>query len=200
MGSNTCTLGIYYHMQIKTFYFNPLRACTYIVAPDANDNDNGQPRPCVVVDATMYELSEEQRFAQYISDQNLRPIALLITHAHPDHICGINFLQRTYQLQHIIFPAEGRLHITELPNTNISVLHTPGHKEDSVCYLISSRHLFTGDTLFQNAVGRTDLQGGSPADLEKSIAQLLNMDENVQVFPGHGYPTTIGAEKRHHII
>jgi glyoxylase-like metal-dependent hydrolase (beta-lactamase superfamily II) len=73
-------------MNIETFYFNPYRECTYVLV-----NDHKQ---AVIIDAGMYETREQQRFAQYIQSHQLTPVALLITHAHPDHICGQEFIEK----------------------------------------------------------------------------------------------------------
>ncbi|MDX9870987.1 MAG: MBL fold metallo-hydrolase [Clostridia bacterium] len=76
-----------------------------------------------------------------------------------------------------------------------TVLHTPGHSRGGIC-LVSGKACFSGDTLFQYSIGRTDLPGGSYPELISSITdKLLALDENTTVFPGHGGKTTIGAEK-----
>lgn len=172
---------------LHTFYFNPYRECTYVLS-----NEAGQ---AVIIDAGMYEEREQQRFAAYIAQHNLQPVALLITHAHPDHVCGIEFLQQTYNLTPIIQPNEG---VLALPATDwhIEVIATPGHKEDAVCYYLpNDKILFTGDTLFQESIGRTDLSGGDMATLIRSLNKLVLLPEDTQVYPGHGYPTTIAHEK-----
>ena len=172
---------------LHTFYFNPYRECTYVLS-----NEAGQ---AVIIDAGMYEEREQQRFAAYIAQHNLQPVALLITHAHPDHVCGIEFLQQTYNLTPIIQPNEG---VLALPATDwhIEVIATPGHKEDAVCYYLpNDKILFTGDTLFQESIGRTDLPGGDMATLIRSLNKLVLLPEDTQVYPGHGYPTTITHEK-----
>lgn len=174
-------------MTLKTFYFNPYRECTYVLA-----DDNGK---AIIIDAGMYDEREQQRFADYITKQHLHPIALLITHAHPDHVCGIEFIQQTYNLTPIIQPQEG---ILALPHTDwhIEVIATPGHKEDCVCYYLpKEKILFTGDTLFQESIGRTDLPGGDMGTLIRSLKKLVILPEETQVYPGHGYPTTIAHEK-----
>ena len=172
-------------MNIETFYFNPYRECTYVLV-----NDHQQ---AVIIDAGMYEMREQQRFDQYIQSHHLTPVALLITHAHPDHICGQEYLERTYGLSATIQPAEGRLPIEGF---DIQVISTPGHKEDCVCYhLPAEKMLFTGDTLFQESIGRTDLPGGDMATLIQSLKKLVLLPEDTQVYPGHGYPTTIAHEK-----
>lgn len=176
-------------MNLKTFYFNPYRECTYVLS--------NEHRKAIIIDAGMYEENEQKRFAEYISKQHLEPIALLITHAHPDHICGIEYLQHQYGLQAIIQPAEGQLNIAGL-DTPINVISTPGHKEDAVCYYLpQEKMLFTGDTLFQESIGRTDLPGGDMRTLIISLQKLVILPDDTQVYPGHGYPTNIDHEKKY---
>lgn len=82
-------------------------------------------------------------------------------------------------------------------NMQIKVIHTPGHTEGGVCYLIDDK-LFSGDTLFRESVGRTDLFGGSFEKLSDSIKnKLFKLNENITVYPGHGPITTIGHEKKY---
>lgn len=136
-------------MQTKVFYFNPYRECTYVLW-DAD-------RHAVIIDAGMLDEREQRRFRDFIESEQLSPVALLITHAHPDHVCGLEWLQETYHLSPVIYPAEG---VLDLPSfaERIEVLRTLGHKEDCVCYFMpSEKMLFSGDTLFQESIGRTDL-------------------------------------------
>lgn len=172
-------------MTIKTFYFNPYRECTYVLS-DAEHH-------AIVIDAGMYEEREQQRFAEYIQKEQLTVEVLLITHAHPDHVCGVEFIEKTFNVKAIIQPAEGTL---DIPYFNIKVIATPGHKEDAVCYyLANEKMLFTGDTLFQESIGRTDLPGGDMGTLIHSLKKLVVLPEDTQVYPGHGYPTNIAHEK-----
>ena len=175
-------------MILKTFYFNPYRECAYVLS-----NEAGQ---AVIIDAGMYEEREQQRFAEYITQQNLEPIALLITHAHPDHVCGIDYLQQTYKLTAIIQPQEGKLALPQA-DWHIEVIATPGHKEDCVCYhLPDEKVLFTGDTLFQESIGRTDLPGGDYATLVTALTKkVMTLPDATVVYPGHGPTTTIEKEK-----
>ena len=194
-------------MTIKTFYFNPYRECTYVA-------DNGQGQ-CFVVDPGMYGEGEEQRMADYLRKNSLQPVALLITHAHPDHICGLDFFRQHYPslpvfgtnyehgLREYLFDNSGSntsednvFTRNNLPSPQ--VIRTPGHKEDSVCfYFERDKMLFTGDTLFQESVGRTDLEGGDTGLLLQSLHRLMELPEDTVVYPGHAYPTTIAHEKEY---
>ena len=84
----------------------------------------------------------------------------------------------------------------------IKVLHTPGHPPGSVCYL-ADKKLITGDTLFVENIGRTDLPGGSARIMAQSLKRLKKLDEKIEVYPGHDYGSmkhsTIGHEKRHNV-
>ena len=172
-------------MQVQTFYLNPYRECTYLLINDA--------RQAIIIDAGMSNESEQSRFSQYVAQHQLQIVGLLITHTHPDHICGLEYIENTYQLSAIIQPAVGLL---TLPGFTLEVLSTPGHKEDAVCYYFSTeKMLFTGDTLFQESIGRTDLPGGDMATLIRSLSQLVVLPEDTVVYPGHGYMTSIGHEK-----
>lgn len=88
----------------------------------------------------------------------------------------------------------------ELGGVTVTVDHTPGHTRGSVCFRVANgleRMTFTGDTLFKQSIGRTDLDGGSGRDLYTSIVEkLLVLDDATVVLPGHGPKTTIGAERR----
>lgn len=88
-----------------------------------------------------------------------------------------------------------RLYLADLP---IRVLHVPGHTKGSVAYEIGDA-LFTGDTLFCRGFGRTDLPGGSMAEEMKSVKRLLRLEKDYMVFPGHGDPTTLKAEREYYL-
>lgn len=195
---NTHTL-----MQIKSFCFNPYSQCTYLVY----ERDQA-----LLIDAGMYSDTEQERLRAFLSAMHLRPVGVLITHTHPDHVCGLRQLCRDYPLQPVIFPAEGALDLPE--PFRIRAIRTPGHKEDCVCYLLENTVslvderpfaddsesyppiLFSGDTLFRESVGRTDLQGGDMFLLQQSLQRLCDLPDNTFVLPGHGAPTTIGHERR----
>ncbi|MBQ7151466.1 MAG: MBL fold metallo-hydrolase [Synergistaceae bacterium] len=89
--------------------------------------------------------------------------------------------------------------IIDFPGYKIKVLETPGHTEGSVCFLITDRDghniLISGDTLFAQSVGRTDLEGGDSLKLENSLRRLAEFNDGLHVLPGHGPDTSIGEER-----
>jgi len=102
------------------------------------------------------------------------------------------------ELQHIDrYLKDGE--IVKFGSYEVAVIHTPGHTKGGVCYLVNDNvggKIFTGDTLFYESVGRTDLPGGSFAQIKSSIEQrLFTLDESIKVYPGHGILSTIGHEK-----
>ncbi|MBS0627933.1 MAG: MBL fold metallo-hydrolase, partial [Verrucomicrobia bacterium] len=85
--------------------------------------------------------------------------------------------------------------IFNIGNLEIQVIFTPGHSPGCLClYLQSERTLFSGDTLFQGTMGRIDFPSSNPEDMWRSLQKLSNLPSSVKVFPGHGNPTSIGAE------
>ena len=81
-------------------------------------------------------------------------------------------------------------------NLELKFIHTPGHTVGGMCILVDDKVLFSGDTLFQQSIGRTDLPGGNYEQLINSIREkLLILPDNVEVYPGHGGKTTIGQER-----
>ncbi len=79
---------------------------------------------------------------------------------------------------------------------NISIIPTPGHTAGSVCFQLNGDHLFTGDLLFKNAIGRTDLYSGDSSQMQNSLEMIMSeFDDATMVFPGHGDNSTIGAER-----
>ena len=149
--------------------------------------------------------------------------AILITHAHFDHIASAQTLKRVLKAKIYLHKADLKLlplsrivaatygiewtdpeidislsndEVLELDDLIIKVLHTPGHTPGSVCFLINDSMLFTGDTLFKGGIGRTDFPGGDWNSMISSLRRLSKLPDNIIVYPGHGESTTLGAEKK----
>ena len=150
---------------------------------------------------------------------------ILLTHGHFDHILGLNDFKKALNSKAVInqndlvisdnvneftrlfnqpdtIPPVYEKFVKDgdelaVGNLKIKVLATPGHTEGGVCYIIDDK-MFSGDTLFRESVGRTDLFGGDFAKLKDSIKnKVLKLNDNITVYPGHGPTTTIKHEKKY---
>ena len=185
---------------------------------------NEETKDTVMVDPGAYPAKVKNA----VKEQGLKLKAVLLTHAHFDHIMGLNSLKKTLNAPAVIckddlaisdnvneftrlfgvpdivpptyekFVKDGD--VLDVGDMQIKVIQTPGHTEGGVCYLIGE-NLFSGDTLFKQSVGRTDLFGGNLEKIRHSVKEVLfKLDENIKVFPGHGPITTIAYEKKYNEI
>jgi hydroxyacylglutathione hydrolase len=204
-------------IRIKVFVFNPFQENTYLLHDETGE--------CVIIDPGCYSADEELELAQYIKDEKLKPVALINTHTHIDHILGNNFIYKTYGLKPVVHKA-GEVFLETAPehgsmfglnvskmvmpekyleenqvfkfgNSGFDVLYTPGHVDGSVCLVNhENRFVISGDVLFSGSIGRTDLPTGDFDLLAKSIREkLYTLPDDFVVHPGHGPATTIGEEK-----
>jgi glyoxylase-like metal-dependent hydrolase (beta-lactamase superfamily II) len=205
-------------LKVKSFTFSPVQENTYVVYNEEN--------ACCIIDPGCYFASEEQELENFITKNNLKPIYLLNTHCHLDHIFGNKFISKKFglilhlhQLEKQVLefgPASGMMYqlpfenydgelkfikegeVIKVGEDELKILFTPGHSPGHICfYSEKDQFLIGGDVLFNGSIGRTDLPGGSFEVLEKSIrTELYTLPGEVIVYPGHGEETTIGYEKK----
>lgn len=204
-------------MQIARFTFNSFMENTYVLFDDTAE--------CVIIDPGCFDAEEQKELAEFIHTKGLKPVKLLLTHCHIDHVLGNNFVFDRYGLRPHIHSADEfllravsataaafGLSVPPSPepeaslsdggtlkfgSTVLELIHTPGHSPGSICfYHRTSGNLIGGDVLFEASIGRTDLPGGDYDTLMRSIIhRLFLLPDATVVHPGHGDPTSIGFEK-----
>lgn len=205
-------------MNIKIFTFNQFFENTFIISDSTNE--------CIIIDPGCYDKNEKQILQDYILSNNLVPTRLINTHCHIDHILGNNFVSKTWDLELEIhqkdidllknskniadlygfvnyekspitnkFLVEGD--IIEFGKSNLEVLFTPGHAPGHISlYSKNENFIISGDVLFNNSIGRTDLPGGNYNTLIDTIkSKFLCLDDSTVVYCGHGPSTTVGKER-----
>ncbi len=204
-------------IKVAFFTFNPVQENTYVLS-----NEKGE---AFIIDPGCYFSEEEKTFKQYITGNKLKPVKLLNTHCHLDHVFGNKWVSETYGLELYLnkkeesllklAPASGLMYglnftnykgplhfledgdIVKLGNDELEVILAPGHSPGSICFYCAAQNfLIGGDVLFLNSIGRTDLPGGNHNVLLKSIKErIFVLPSDTSVYPGHGEITTIGYEK-----
>lgn len=203
-------------MKIACLQFNPIQENTYIVWDDT--------RECIVIDAGNSSARENTALDNFITKNELKPVMAVNTHGHFDHTLGVGHLKATYGVPFALSfkdkflleaaSASGSVFGMTIPplpmpeidldatpevkfgTTTLRVIPTPGHTPGHVAlFCEQNKALFTGDTLFRESIGRTDLPGGDYSWIMRSILDnLLPLGDEVKVYPGHGPETTIGHE------
>lgn len=203
---------------VKSFINNPYQENTYILHDETGE--------CAIIDPGMETASEQNAVVNFIKANKLKPVLLLNTHCHIDHVLGNKFVFDQYglkpklhkgelaQLEAVVAyaPSLGiRYEVSPIPEeflpeigiikfgeTELELIFAPGHSPAHLCFYDKSANvLLGGDVLFRNTIGRADLPGGNMQLLLKNIEEkLFILPESCVVYPGHGPETTIGYEKQ----
>ncbi len=204
-------------LSVHSLTYNPFQENTYLIIAPSDE--------CIVIDPGCFDQSEREDLLYTIQTLGLKPVRLINTHCHIDHILGNAFVAREFNLgleihqgevpvlqagtavagmygipyelspEPTSFLKEGE--IVDLNGRPLKVLFTPGHSPASIClYNERDGWVIGGDVLFYESIGRTDLPGGHHETLLNSIRnQLFVLPNETIVYPGHGPETTIGHEK-----
>lgn len=201
--------------KLKTIVLGMVQTNCYVVS-------NEERKEAIVFDPA----DDTVRIEQYLIDNDLVCKGILLTHGHFDHILAAEELASRTGAKIYAHKEEARLlgdsnmnvssqlrlnlslvadillqddEMLQLAGLSMKVIHTPGHTEGGVCYLFTDYDiLISGDTLFCNDVGRTDLPAGNGRLLIESIlSKLMVLKDEIVVYPGHGGPTNIGHEREH---
>ena len=205
------------NMDIKTFHFNPIMVNTYILSDETGE--------AVIVDPGNCQSYEDAQIRDYVASKNLKIKYIINTHPHIDHIAGNPWCVSEYHpelLMHeagmpiynkaFAYAVAFGLEIEKMPdpdrflkegdvvtfgNQQLSVSYTPGHCDGSIClYSADNKVIITGDLIFEQCVGRSDLPSGNEALLQQSIREkIFTLDDDVTILSGHGDSTTVGRER-----
>ena len=203
-------------LSVHSFTFNPFQENTYVV------HDG---KEAIIVDPGCWKLHEEQELESWLEGRGLRPVRLVLTHAHIDHVFGCAWVAQRYGLLPEVHraelgllrnaPRQGRMYgvhcepspepkvlleedgSIELGSDRLDILFVPGHSPGHVAlYCKAQGFVVAGDVLFNGSIGRTDLPGGDFDTLASSIREkLYPLGDDVIVYCGHGETTTIGKER-----
>ena len=207
-------------VQVKSFTFNFFNENTFVLWDD-------ETKESAIIDPGVYSSDEQKTLTDFITNQKLNIKFLINTHCHIDHILGCKFVKEKFnpvyyapekdilllensvmqaQMFDINFeepPSPDKLINDEtelfLGDSKIVFLFTPGHTPGEYClYLEKEKICITGDVLFKEGIGRTDLWGGDYDALINSIEnKLFSLPDDVKIYPGHGDESTIGYEKQY---
>ncbi|MEE0968022.1 MAG: MBL fold metallo-hydrolase [Clostridia bacterium] len=190
-------------MKIIPLYSNNHRSNTYLVVSG---------NKCSIIDpGQTFEIIEKA-----ISEYNLIPVSVILTHGHFDHIYSLDKIREKFNIPAYIHENDKKMPTDALKNAYhvffndyftqksaentfvagdhipigdefLIVIHTPGHTKGSSC-LLGSSFLITGDTLFADSIGRTDMYSGNPSEMYTSLSLIKNINpsKDITIFPGHG--------------
>lgn len=205
-------------LKIKSFTFNPYQENTYLIFDDSKE--------AVVIDPGNYEAYENELISKFIDENKLQLKKIILTHCHIDHCLGNKYLNEKYGAELLIpfderdlyknveniatlfgFPNYSHLDENkylkekdkiEFGDIKLDVLFLPGHSPGHLAFYFKNDNVcFSGDVLFYNSIGRTDLPGGDHDTLINSIKnKLFLLNPNTIIYPGHGQKTTLKNEMK----
>jgi len=203
-------------IQVTLLTFNSFQENTYLLWDET--------KACLIVDPGNHCAADHDKLTRTIDRLGLKPVLIVGTHAHVDHLLGVKYLQDTYHIALAMhggdafmlsgIPQQGRLygfntdHVPTVDidltdertirfgDSTVEVLHVPGHSPGHIAlYNKEAKFVIVGDVLFMGSIGRTDLPGGDYHQLMSSIlGKIVPLGGEVTVYPGHGRPTTISQE------
>ncbi len=203
---------------IKKFTFSPFSENSYVISDETKE--------AVIIDPGCLSQTEKEELHAYIQANNLKPVALLQTHAHLDHVFGSAFVKRKYGVKMYLHtndlpiladveircktwgisgyePVEADASLDEgdvfkFGNTKLEVVFVPGHAPGHIAFINrEEKYIMGGDCLFKGSIGRTDLPFCNTEDLMNSIrTKFFTLPDDFTVYSGHMEETTIGVEKR----
>lgn len=206
-------------LNINTFTFNPFSENTYLIF---NENKKG-----AIIDPGNWNETETETLQNFIENNEISIQNILLTHAHIDHVLGLQWAFDTYNVPVKMHQEEkeildrnpmsarnygfdfqpffGEIEFLNegdslfLDEDELKILFVPGHSPGSVAFYNKAQNfVISGDALFQGSIGRTDLYRGNHTQLLESIrTQLFTLPEETEVYSGHGNTTQIGFEKKH---
>lgn len=199
---------------LKTVMISPMgfgSNCWLVIDTDSNNAVIIDPSPKI------------ERIDSMLQSRECVLTAILLTHGHFDHMASVDDIRDRYGVPLCIHENDGEClfdgrknayseffsgdlsyrpadkllrdgDVISVGSETLAVLHTPGHTPGSVCY-VSDNAVYSGDTLFDRSIGRTDLWGGSDSDLQSSLRRIAALNDSLAVYPGHGSVTTIEKQK-----
>lgn len=209
----------YNTMTIRTFHFNPLQVNTFVLHDETGD--------AIIIDPGNCNEHENRQLQDYILNHNLLVKYIINTHPHIDHVAGNPWCANEYHVpvclheaglpiynQAYAYGAAFGLLVDNMPNPSmfllegeilhygnqtLQVLYTPGHCDGSIClYDKTNKFVICGDLIFEGSIGRADLPTGDYDTLINAIREnILNLDDEVTLYPGHGGTTTVGNERQY---
>jgi len=205
-------------MKVKLFELNPFRINCYLYFDEVSGEG-------FIIDPAVSGMEEENLIGDFIRRENIKVKYIINTHGHLDHVMGNKWAKEKFSAPILMHEEDNNMlakvveqglmfgiqvetqppvdkfidegNILSVNNCSLKVIHTPGHTKGGIC-LVDEKNkvVFSGDTLFKDSIGRTDLPGGDMQTLLNSIStKLYNLPDDFIVYPGHLSPTTIGDEK-----